>query len=78
MKRKVKNLAIIKKKQLKTLVHTDLLNRLNELKLELAKEKGQIKVGGSPSNPGKIKEIKKTIARILTELKKREKIKGGS
>jgi len=74
----VKKLAILKKKQLKTLTHADLLNRLNELKLELAKEKGQIKVGGSASNPGKIKDIKKTIARILTELKKREKNKGGS
>ena len=71
-------MAIIKKKQFKTLTHADLLNRLNELKLELAKEKGQINVGGSPSNPGRIKEIKKTMARILTELKKREKIKGGS
>lgn len=74
----MKRLAIIKKKQFKKLTHADLLNRLNELKLELAKEKGQIKVGGSPSNPGKVKEIKKMIARILTELKKREKIKGGS
>ncbi|MEM5872268.1 MAG: 50S ribosomal protein L29 [Candidatus Aenigmatarchaeota archaeon] len=50
---------------------TDLINRLNELRLELAKEKGQIAIGGSPSNPGKIKEIKRTIARILTELKTR-------
>jgi large subunit ribosomal protein L29 len=60
----------------------DLINRLNELRLELAKERGQIAVGGSPSNPGKIKEIKKTIARILTEINKLEKhdhkkIKGG-
>jgi large subunit ribosomal protein L29 len=56
------------------MTHPDLINRLNELRLELAKERGQIAVGGSPSNPGKIKEIKKTIARILTELKKAEKI----
>ena len=49
----------------------DLIKRLNELRLELAKEKGQIAIGGSPSNPGRIREIKKTIARILTELKRR-------
>jgi large subunit ribosomal protein L29 len=48
----------------------DLINRLSELRLELAKEKGNIAIGGTPSNPGRIKEIKKTIARILTELKK--------
>ncbi len=51
--------------------HNDLIKRLNELKLELVKEKGQIAIGGTPSNPGRIKEIKKTIARILTELKRR-------
>jgi large subunit ribosomal protein L29 len=50
----------------------DLINRLNELRLELVKERGQIAVGGSPSSPGRVKEIKKTIARILTELNKLE------
>jgi len=49
----------------------DLINRLNELRLELAKEKGQIAIGGTPSNPGRIREIKRTIARILTEIKRR-------
>jgi len=47
----------------------DLINRLNELRLELAKERGQVAIGGTPSNPGRIKEIKKTIARILIEIK---------
>jgi len=51
--------------------NADLLNRLNEMKLELVKEKSQIAVGGAPSNPGKVKEIKRTIAKILTELKRR-------
>lgn len=64
-------MAIIKKKQLKQMSRPDLINRLNELRLELAKERGQIAIGGTPSNPGRIKEIKRTIARILTELKLR-------
>jgi len=64
-------LAILKKKQMKETNNVDMIKRLNELRLELAKEKGQIAIGGSPSNPGRIKEIKKTIARILTELKRR-------
>jgi large subunit ribosomal protein L29 len=49
----------------------DLRKRLNELRLELAKERSQIAIGGSPSNPGRVREIKKDIARILTELKRR-------
>ena len=64
-------MAIIKKKQIKEMSHVDLITRLNELKLELVKEKGQVAIGGSPSNPGRVREIKKTIARILTELKRR-------
>jgi len=54
---------------------TDLINRYTELKLEMAKEKGQIAIGGSASNPGRVREIRKTIARILTEIKEREKKK---
>jgi len=68
-------LAIIKKKQLKEMTTTDLINRYTELKLEMAKEKGQIAIGGSASNPGRVREIRKTIARILTEIKEREKKK---
>jgi large subunit ribosomal protein L29 len=64
-------LAIIRKRQLKEMSHDDLINRLNELKLELVKDEGQIAIGGSPSNPGRVRELKKTIARILTEIKRR-------
>ena len=64
-------MAIIKKKQMKEMNNVDLVKRMRELRLELAKEKGQIAIGGTASNPGKIKETKKTIARILTELKRR-------
>ena len=57
------------------MAQTDMINRLNELRLELAKERGQIAIGGTPSNPGRVKEIRKTIAKLLTELNK--KTKGG-
>jgi ribosomal protein L29 len=46
--------------------------------LDLAKERGQIVIGGAISNPGKLREVRKTIARILTELKKKEVVKTGS
>lgn len=62
-------LAIIKKKQLKQMSRPDLINRLSELRLELAKERGQIAIGGTPSNPGRVKELKRTVARLITELK---------
>jgi len=64
-------MAIIKKNQLKEMSHDDIVKRLSELKLELSKDRGQIAIGGSPSNPGRVKEVKKTIARILTEINRR-------
>ena len=65
-------MAIIKKKQLNQMSRPDMVTRLSELRLELAKERGQIAIGGTPVNPGRIKEIKKTIARMLTKLKEKK------
>lgn len=40
--------------------------KLTELKMELIKINAQISMGTLPENPGRIKEIRKTIARIKT------------
>ena len=64
-------MAILKKKQLKEMNDADIVSRLGELRLELAKDRGQIAIGGSPSNPGRVREVRKTIAKILTEQKRR-------
>lgn len=67
-------MAIIKKRQVHEMPNEDLEKRLSELRLEFAKTKSQLVVGGAASNPARVGEIRRTIARILTELKKR----GGS
>jgi large subunit ribosomal protein L29 len=64
-------LAILKKKQLKEMADNDMINRLSELRLGLAKDRGQIALGGTPSNPGRVREVRRTIAKILTEQKRR-------
>jgi large subunit ribosomal protein L29 len=64
-------LAILKKKQLKEMADNDMINRLSELRLELAKDRGQIALGGTPSNPGRVREVRRTIAKIITEQKRR-------
>ena len=69
-------MAIIKKKELGEMKVDDVKKRLAELKLELSKSRAQIAVGGSAQNPGKVKELRKTIARMLTKINK--KIEGGS
>lgn len=45
---------------------TELDKHLGELKKELMKIKGGLASGGIPEGVGKTKEIKRTIARILT------------
>ena len=61
-------------KELRKLSDEDLEKRLKELKLELLKERGNIEMGGNIKNPGKIKVIRRDIARILTLKKEKKKI----
>jgi len=65
----------LKIKEIRNLNDEDLGKRLNELKLELLKERGNIEMGGNVKNPGKIKVIRRNIARILTLKKEKEKKK---
>lgn len=54
---------IIRKKELKNMTKTELEKKLKELKVELIKAKSQKIAQGTSS---KIREIKRTIARIYT------------
>ena len=54
----------------------DLDNKMLELKKELMKINSQIAIGTLPKSPGKIKEMKRTIAKIFTI--RQQKQKGGS
>lgn len=40
--------------------------KLDELRAELLREHGVKAAGGAPKNPGRIRALRKTIARILT------------
>lgn len=48
-----------------------LKSRLSELRNELRVDRANVASGGKASNPGRIKELRKSIARILTVLKER-------
>ncbi|MBS3108612.1 50S ribosomal protein L29 [Candidatus Woesearchaeota archaeon] len=61
-------MAIIKKNELKVMKKGDLENKLVELRRELMKVNAQIAIKTVPENPGRIRELKKTVARINTKL----------
>ena len=69
-------MTILRTKEIRKLGEKDLNKKLHELRLELAKEKANISVGGTVSSPGRSREIKKTIARILT-INEEKPTKGG-
>lgn len=61
-------MAIIKKNDLKQMDEEMLKKKLDDLRREIIKINAQISTGTPPENPGRVREIKKTIARILTML----------
>ena len=69
-------MAIIRKKELRTMSTDDLKKKLEELRLQLIKDRGQLAIGGAVKSPGKIKHVRRTIAAILTVLKERKKSTG--
>lgn len=56
----------MKAKELKAMNDIDLESKSIELKKELMKVNSQIAIGTLPKSPGKVKEMKRTIAKILT------------
>lgn len=70
-------MAALKIKQIREMKPEELGKKLSELKLELVKEHGNVKMGRPVKNPGKIKELRRAIARMNTidKEKKREQKK---
>ena len=63
----------MKIKEIRAASSEDLKSKLIELKKERMKINAQLSTGTTPKSPGQIKQMKKTIARILTVLKQKEK-----
>lgn len=61
-------------KKLRLMNPKDVDEKLRELRLELAREKGFSEIG-TVKNPGKVKDLRRTVARILTfKASKKKKI----
>jgi large subunit ribosomal protein L29 len=53
-------------KEIREMPSEDRMKKLRELKTELVRLKTMIKAGGTVENPAMIRELRRTIARILT------------
>jgi large subunit ribosomal protein L29 len=59
-------MPILRTKEIRQMKPEDLNKKLSELRLELMKEVGNMKMGKASKNTNKIKQLKKAIAKILT------------
>lgn len=57
-------MAILKMKKIREMNEKEMNERERELQLELSKERASSEVGGTVKNPGRIREIRRAIARI--------------
>lgn len=65
-------MAIERSRKLRELSEKELNDKMKELRLELSKDRAGSEIG-TVKNPGRIKEVRKTIAKILTILTERKK-----
>lgn len=59
-------MPILRVKEIREMSNGDREKRLSELQTELVRLKTMIHAGGSIENPARVRELRKTIARILT------------
>lgn len=59
-------MPILRVKEIRLMSPEERKKRLVELKAELTRLRTMVKAGGSIENPMRIRELRKTIARILT------------
>jgi large subunit ribosomal protein L29 len=62
-------MAILKPKEIREMSSNERTDKLYELRTELMREQGIAAMGGAPTNPGKIKALRISIARLLTIMK---------
>ena len=65
-------MPILRMSQIREMSREEQERRLEEFRTELSKVNTMIKAGGSIENPGRVKALKKTIAKVLTVMREDE------
>ncbi len=59
-------MVILRNEDIRDMSSDEIDEKLTELRNELLRERSIVAAGGAPDNPGRIKEIRRTIARMKT------------
>jgi large subunit ribosomal protein L29 len=65
-RKRARRLPILRKRELKQMLPEEREKKLTELRTELVHLRTMVASGGTVENPGRIREIRRTIARLLT------------
>jgi large subunit ribosomal protein L29 len=64
-------MAILRSSEIRQLSEVELQEQMDKLRIELIQHNGKVSAGGSTENPGRIRELRRTIARLMTEQNQR-------
>ena len=59
-------MAILRKREMKQMLPAERKKKISELRAELTTIRTSVKSGGTVENPSKVKELRRTVARLLT------------
>ncbi len=66
-------MAIFRVDEIRNMSEEEIAEELRKLESDLVRERGIVVAGGAPEKPGRIKDIRRTIARIKTIQQERKK-----
>ena len=62
-------MAMLRKSEIRKMTREERWKKLKELRAEILHERGQSAMGGAPKNPGRLRALRTSIARLLTIMK---------
>ena len=65
-------MPFLKVQEIREMSQTEKTRKIGELRTELSKLRTMIEAGGSIENPGRVKALRKAIARIMTVMREEE------
>lgn len=67
-------MAILRARDVQQLSDVELQEQMEKLRMELVQHYGKVSAGGATENPGHIGELRRTIARLMTEQNRRRNV----
>jgi large subunit ribosomal protein L29 len=67
-------MAILRAREVQQLSEIELQEQMEKLRMELVQHYGKVSAGGATENPGHIGELRRTIARLMTEQNRRRNV----